>query len=63
MDLHSAKNIEDVEDALYHLMYQFRQINQKYGLIVKEEIRNLYKEKKHALKNSKEQMKHIEDKL
>jgi len=63
MDIQSTKNMEDVEQALYHLMYQFRQINHKYGLMVKEEIRNLYIEKKCAMKDSKVQMRRIESKL
>lgn len=41
------KNVENdkIEHAFQHLMYQFRQINNKYGIMVSEQIDKLYEDR------------------
>lgn len=56
----NAKTNEEMEHALYHLMYQFRQINSKYGLMVGKEIKELYDEKTDLICSSKGYIRMIE---
>lgn len=60
MTVVTQRNKEEVEEALFHLMYQFRQINQKYGLMVKEEIKTLYQERNDCIIDSQEKVKNLE---
>jgi len=39
----------EMEYALYHLMYQFRQMNYKYGLMVSEQIDTWYADRNKKL--------------
>lgn len=55
-----AKTNEEIQHAFYHLMYQFRQINSKYGLMIGEEIEELYDQKKELIHSSKGYMKQME---
>lgn len=53
------RNVEDVEQALCHLMYQFRQIDRGYGLIVDKEINKLYQERKEKLETVKKEFVYL----
>lgn len=54
---------EETEQALFHLMYQFRQMNRKYGLMVTEEINSLYQQSNTRLESSRGRMEQLENKL
>ena len=55
----SHRKKEEVEAALVHLMYQFRQIDQKYGLMVTEEITSLFQERNNCITDSQEKMDYL----
>lgn len=43
------KDISTVEEAFHKLMYQFRHIDYKYGLMVNGEINSLYDQRKQSI--------------
>lgn len=43
------KDISAVEEAFHHLMFQFRHIDYKYGLMVKGEINSLYDQREKSI--------------
>lgn len=57
------KTKEETEQALFHLMYQFRQMNRKYGLMVTEEINLLYKQSNGRLETTRWGMEQLKNKL
>jgi glutamate dehydrogenase/leucine dehydrogenase len=48
-----TKQKDEMEQALFHLMYQFRQIDQKYDLMMKEELQTLYQKRAQSIHLSK----------
>lgn len=56
-----TKTNDEMEHALYHLMYQFRQINSKYGLMIKGEIKDLYNRRLDSISCSKEYLEEIKE--
>lgn len=63
MRFQSKQNAIEMEEAFLHLMNQFRQINQKYGLMVTKEIKKIYVEQHQVLEHSKKQLARLENKL
>lgn len=58
----TLKTCEEIEQAFNHLMEQFRQINDKYGLIVDEEINDMYAYRLASIDFSKRYMEKLETK-
>lgn len=57
----TIKTNEEMEHAFSHIMDQFRQINSKYGLMVGEEIKELYDQKIELIHFSKGYIERIEE--
>lgn len=51
---------EEIEDAFNHLLCQFRQIDEKYGLMVGEQINMLYDQRIELIASSKGLIRPIE---
>lgn len=59
----TQRKTAEMEEALLYLMYQFRQINEKYGLIINEEIDKQYEQKNDFIHLSIKQMTEMEQQL
>lgn len=59
----SHRTNQDMEQALNQLMVQFRQINRKYGLMIGEEIKEMYTEKSFLIHTSKGYLDNLEKKM
>src|SRR5690625_1000220 len=51
---------QDIELAFNHLMVQFRQIDEKYGLMVSKEVNNLFDDCRYLINQSKDFIRSME---